>query len=1103
MRAGQDIFQHKRLARLCFVFGAKPPSELESRQVTRAIWAVCFQNSAEVGSAESARPTSRAHRTEARTMPPELRSTGISVVGDVPWGTHFCTFYETTQDLLDILVPFFKTGLENKEFCLWIVSNSELLTIEEAMNALRRVRADLDGDLSQGRIELVHHDQWFLDGGGFDVQRVAYRFEEKLNQALARGHAGMRVNGSPAWLYKYDDKELVKFERRIDELYPGLRIIASCTYPVAKSDAGALLDVAEAHRFVITRRRGNWEILETPELMQAKAEIQRLNRELEQRVIERTSNLAETAELLRAEIEERKKREQELQRTRRALRLVSGSNLTLVRLTDETTVLNEVCRMAVEAGGYKLAWIGFAEHDKRKTVRPVAHAGFEGGYLESLNVTWADEPQGRGPGGTAIRTGLPFVAQNIHEDPVFGPWRTDALRLGFQSSVALPLRIEGQTFGFLAIYASEPDAFDSGEVRVLTELANDLAFGVTVLRTRAARNQAERARRESEERFRQVAENIREVFWLSTTDFSDILYVSAAYETVWGRTRESLYREPRSFIDAIHPEDRVRVMDVIERERERAPFEVEYRVLRPDGSIRWIRNRGFPIKDDGHFYRVAGIAEDITERKMAEDAVRDSQQLVRLVLETLPVGVAVINRAGDIVLVNTASKRIWGGTMVGGRERWEQTKGHWHDSGQRIAPENWASVRALSKGETTLNELIDIETYDGRRKTIHNSVAPIRNEEGLIVGAVVVNEDVTDRVQAEEALRRSEDHLRMVINTIPTMAWSVQPDGIVDFLNQRWLDYSGLSLEQYIEDPVGPIHPDDVPRIMEKWRADMAAGTPYEAEMRLRRVDGQYRWFLVLTEPLRNDQGSIVKWYGVSIDIEDRKLAEEQLNTTSQQLRALSASLQSAREEESKRIAREIHDELGGTLTSWRWDLEEIHDLTSEPLDSSHVEALRTKIEAMIKHTETTLDTIKRLASELRPAALELGLVEAVEWQSRQFESRTGIIVQYECALDRVDLNSEQSIAVFRILQEALTNILRHAQATRVTITIRQEAGECLLTIQDNGRGIRETEKSGADSLGLLGMRERAHLIGAKIDITGLKGKGTLVALSIPTGIPD
>src|SRR5258706_1611872 len=232
-------------------------------------------------------------------MAGNLRKTGISVVGDVPWGTHFCTFYETTKDLLDILVPFFKAGLESKEFCLWIVSDSELLTMQEATSALRKVAPDLDRYLSEGSIELVPHHKWFLEGGTFDLRRVASRFGEKLDDALARGYAGMRVNGSPAWLYKDNGKELVSYEKEVDKLFPDLSIIASCTYPIADSATAELLDVARAHRFLITRRHGNWEVHETPELIQAKQEIKKLNEELEQRVIERTKELQAKEEALK------------------------------------------------------------------------------------------------------------------------------------------------------------------------------------------------------------------------------------------------------------------------------------------------------------------------------------------------------------------------------------------------------------------------------------------------------------------------------------------------------------------------------------------------------------------------------------------------------------------------------------------------------------------------------------------------------------------------------------------------------------------------------------------------------------------------------------
>lgn len=472
----------------------------------------------------------------------ELRKSGISVVGDVPWGTHLCHFYETKQDLLDILIPYFKTGLENDEFCMWVVSDP--LGEDEARRALKQAVPEADRYLATGhieiiphnifpsrkqaspagRIEIVPHTEWYLKGGAFVAEQVIDGWNEKLDEALAKGQAGMRANGNPSWLTEENRKNFLEYEKSLDENLSDKRMIVLCSYPLFSSSAAQVVDVVNAHQLAVIRRRGDWEVLEAPELKEAKQEIKRLNEELEERVIERTGQLA---------------------------------------------------------------------------------------------------------------------------------------------------------------------------------------------------------------------------------------------------------------------------------------------------------------------------------------------------------------------------------------------------------------------------------------------------------------------------------------------------------------------------------------------------------------------------------------------------AANEQLTATSQQLRALSASLQSAREQESTRIAREIHDELGGNLTSLRWGLEEVVDLISEATGPTQLATLQKKIEAMLTVTETTLDTVRRLASELRPIALdELGLVEAIEWQARQFESRTGIAVQYECPLEKVDLNKEQSTAVFRILQEALTNILRHAQASKVMIAMRQEAGEFVLTIRDNGRGITESEKSGAHSLGLVGMRERALLIGAKVDITGKEGAGTQVAVSIPISIP-
>ncbi len=197
------------------------------------------------------------------------------------------------------------------------------------------------------------------------------------------------------------------------------------------------------------------------------------------------------------DVTERKQVQTELQRVNRALKVLSGCNEAMMRSSEEVKFLQELCQIIVEAGEYRLAWVGFAEQDEKKRVRPVAQAGFEEGYLETVDITWADTERGRGPTGTAIRTGRPSICQNILTDPKFIPWHVEASKRGYASSIALPLLTDDRIIGALNIYAVEPDAFDSEEVELLMELGQDLAYGITTLRTRAERKQAEEALRQA------------------------------------------------------------------------------------------------------------------------------------------------------------------------------------------------------------------------------------------------------------------------------------------------------------------------------------------------------------------------------------------------------------------------------------------------------------------------------------------------------------------------------------------------------------------------------------------------------------------------------
>src|ERR1700730_17117485 len=240
----------------------------------------------------------------------QLRKTGIGVVGDVPWGTHFLMFYETKEDLLDTLVPYFKAGLEAGELCLWGVS--EPWTEEEARNGLRKAVPEFDRYLADGSIEIFGGRRFYVSGDNLDLQRTMRTWAEKIDSALTRGSAGLRVSASTAWLERKDWKAFSDYEHEVNNSINLWRMTALCTYPLARRTAGEILDVTRAHHFGIARRNGCWEVVETSQLKQAKSVITRLNDELERRVIERTQQLTAVNEEMRKEVIERQRAEEAL-----------------------------------------------------------------------------------------------------------------------------------------------------------------------------------------------------------------------------------------------------------------------------------------------------------------------------------------------------------------------------------------------------------------------------------------------------------------------------------------------------------------------------------------------------------------------------------------------------------------------------------------------------------------------------------------------------------------------------------------------------------------------------------------------------------------------
>ncbi|HXU76070.1 MAG TPA: PAS domain S-box protein, partial [Methylomirabilota bacterium] len=396
----------------------------------------------------------------------------------------------------------------------------------------------------------------------------------------------------------------------------------------------------------------------------------------------------------------------------------------------------------------------------------------------------------------------------------------------------------------------------------------------------------------------------------------------------------------------------------------------------------------------------------------------------------------------------------------------------------------------------------NVRRKDGSTFAAHIVDAVLRDSELRHIGYVCVSMDVTERKRAEQTLRQSEGRFSAFIDNLPGFAWIKDLTGRYLFLSpdrgQRQdhpPDWKGKTAEELWPRELSEEYKRNDEKVM-------ATGQPVQTIESYYR-GGQQAYALVSKFPILDARGKVSMIGGIAVDVTDRKEAEERVRRSEEQLHELAMRLQGAREEESLRIAREIHDVLGQALTSLNMDLTSLRDETDKGVDLQLRASFRRRIKAMQTLLKGTVKSVQRISSELRPGLLDdLGLSAALEWQAQEFERRTKIRCRWKRKPPLVDLNPTQSTALFRIFQEALTNVARHARARRVNLELEHQAGFLVLEISDDGKGFRESKVFTQDSLGLLGMRERANLIGAGFQIRSAPKKGTVVTVALATQGP-
>jgi PAS domain S-box-containing protein len=450
-----------------------------------------------------------------------------------------------------------------------------------------------------------------------------------------------------------------------------------------------------------------------------------------------------------------------------------------------------------------------------------------------------------------------------------------------------------------------------------------------------------------------------------------------------------------------------------------------------------------------------------------------------------PVGYFTLDRSGTICEANLTGASLLGTVRS---ELLGKHLSHFIAPAARTAFHSF--LRKVFQGRA--KETRDVSILNAEQQALHAHIEATADESGKTCRLVML--DINERRHAELALIESEERFRVMADSAPVLIWITAADHRYSWFNRVWLDFTGRPLELETDNGwMEGVHADDRQKCLEVHRSAFGSRRPFSTEYRLRHCNGSYRHMLANGVPRFSPQGEFVGFIGSCTDISDRKKAEEALQHSRQMLRHLVSYQERVREDERKRIAREIHDELGQNLLALRLDVSMLHMRT----ESSHPR-LNRRVTAALEQIDATMKAVRSTINNLRPTVLDLGLNAAIEWQVQDFQRRSGIACELSVDEQDFELDDEHATALFRILQESLTNVIRHAQASHVRIELHRNAGTIRMKVADDGVGLFPDSRRKVNSFGLVGIEERISALGGELVIDSNSEAGTSLLISIP-----
>jgi PAS domain S-box-containing protein len=948
-------------------------------------------------------------------------------------------------------------------------------------------------------------------------------------------------------------------------------------------------------------------------------------------------------------ITEQKQAEEKISHIARLYALLSQIDQAIVRTQNKNELYQMICQVATEFGHFKMAWIGIFE-ESTKIINPVVWAGHVDGYLDDAIIMGDLQPTGLGPTGSAFREEKIIYCNDIATDPKMLPWRDEALKRGYKSSIAVPFQRKGVVIGTFTLYATEVDFFGDDELRLLKEIGDDITFAINAIDTENQRNQTEKALEQSRNELKTIYDHAP-VMMCVVDKNRHVLFANPAFSALTGIEEEDITgRGVGNVIGCFNSlsdkrgcgygsncidchlclaiEETFKTGIGIQNIEYQATLEIagQNKEMSLLGSTAIIHN------DEKE--NLLLCLHDITDRKLAEEALQKSEMLLRTFIDNSPFEIWARDMENVGILENKKEVDHYGSIIgktpleIGNVKK--EVSDFWNKNIERV-----------QNGELVDEEFENV--FQNAKHIYQQIVFPINSNE-KIIGIAGFNIDITERKQAEEALRQNNSRLELAME-VANMAWweiDINTGGVI--FGKSETDILGYLPNDFVQykDYIDLVHPEDYDGATNAMKKHLEGlEIKYETEYRILSSSGAYKWFydlgniskrdangnpltisgLVLditdrkraekelydqkqffeqlfmqsslsTEILDKDgwcerinpklsqifgvdaqsmegkvynifndkkiknrtvlpklenvfnNGKTAEWEILSYkkkasgspdinqkgknrvwynnwaypifdqngeishviiqhnDITDRKMAEEALSESQEQLKKFAAHLQNIREEERVLLSREIHDELGQILIAIKIDMGMLKQSILKTIDPIHSNEVLIKFDSLFNLVDNTIKTARKIMTDLRPEVLDLlGFIETIKQHLIIFQERYKIRCIFENSISDIKLDSQQSVALFRIIQEALNNVAKHSKATELKVRLNQREDKLSLEVVDNGIGFDESHKKNLDSYGLIGMKERVFLLDGELTIVGKKGVGTSIKVVMPYSI--